>query len=270
MITFRDMPTTIDSIMSPPNMLKFKYIDHLAYVFFTIEEGYSFFKGHPGFRVLHGPGLNKVQNVYYLFIHVEGVGKIEILAPIKGERNSPIEANLSKCGPGLYHICYAVDCVEETMRQLLSQGWKAICNPVPDPAFGGRRITFVFNSRFGLIELVDANIALPAEMSRLQAPRVPDKCKPLAEIPPSNDEVSTSSSIQPDQIILELIAQAVDSDSVSVEISSFDQIDNWDSLSHSIFHASFENLVDASLNPIDFPDLSHYVAYRRQIPQQPG
>jgi len=257
--------------MSPLNALHLKYIDHLAYAFFTIAEGYSFFKTHPGFRVLHGPGLNAVQNVQYLFVHVDGIGKIEILAPLEGEQSSPIDSYLSKCGPGPYHICYAVDSVEESLSWLSSQqGWKAICNPVPDPAFSGRRIAFVFNSRFGLIELVEANIALSADMTSLHVAQVSGKCVPLVEMYPSNNEVSVSSSMQPDQIILELIAQATDSDSVSVEISSFDQIDNWDSLSHSIFHVSFENLVGASLNPLDFPDLSHYVAYRRQFPQQPA
>ena len=39
-------------------MIKFDYIDHISYVFHSIEDGYEFFKDFSGFRIIKGQGIN--------------------------------------------------------------------------------------------------------------------------------------------------------------------------------------------------------------------
>ena len=87
-------------------MIEFEYIDHIAYVFKTIESGYDFFKSHPGFAVHNGPGLNHVQGVNFLFISITGVTKIEILAPISSSSASPfwrLTAGPLQAAPPFWH-----------------------------------------------------------------------------------------------------------------------------------------------------------------------
>jgi len=248
----------------------YNFIDHVAYIFHTIEDGYSFFSGHNGFRLIYGPGINPAQLENYLFVHVDGIGKIEILAPIENKKISPISSQLDKSGPGLHHICYSVSDISSSISTLKPNGWKIICNPMPDVAFGGRKISFLTHKQFGLVELVesyfDPNSAFLFGMqSQPKSAEVQGRATDIAQpsVPPSS-----SRTCDVDQVpyeIFEIICKAVDVDKISPDIMSFDEIDQWDSLSAYIFHVSFEYLVDCRLDPLEFTLLEHYVSYYSRL-----
>ena len=239
-------------------MIEFEYIDHIAYVFKSIDSGYDFFKSHPGFVVHNGPGINHVQGVKFLFISITGVNKIEILSPISSSSPSPISEQISKTGPGFNHICYAVINISDSIQKLVESGWKVICNPVADPAFYGRRIAFLFHRDVGLIELVESQISnnIYPTISDQSISNLPhSSAKPIED----STQLLQAESFQTVPIqILQLINNAIEGPDLQT-VSSFNDIDEWDSLSSAIFHASYEQLIGSKLNPNDFNSLACYL-----------
>lgn len=234
----------------------FKYIDHIAYVFPTIDSGLSFFQYHPGFRILHGPGKNIAQGVNYLFISIDGLGTIELLSPI--DKESPVSQRLESLGGHLYHICYAVENIEETVTSMKLMSWQVICPPIEDIAFGGRRVAFLYSNDAGLVELVEA---LPKELlvSRESAQEIAVPSQRVSNRSRGSDQGSMCDSIA-----------CILKDSISTyaecmdRVSSFDDIPEWDSLAYAVFHARFEDLIGNRVDANRFEDLADYITYYRQ------
>lgn len=241
-------------------MIDFDYIDHVAYAFCAIEDGYRFFESHRGFRLLKGPGINTTQGVRFLFVKVDGIGTIEILSPINSSIPSPLSNQLTTSGPGFNHICYAVSDMESSIPLLLEEDWKVVCNPVPDIAFNGRRISFLSHKNFGLIELLDSKFNFVAPMNEDNNFSTNDNLGSFGTTFAIHDGVSTSPAEVPSKII-ELINKSLDNGAVSNDITSFEEIDQWDSLSQAIFHSLFESLVETRLDPSDFYCLEIYIKF---------
>ena len=245
-------------------MIKFDYIDHISYVFKTIEDGYNFFKNFPGFRIYKGPRNNHSQGVQYLFISIEGSPNIELLAPL-GEK-SPINNFLKKFGPGLYHFCYACKDLDESINKLIIEfSWFLVSKPKADPAFDGRKVAFLKHKSFGLIELVESfptTLLKSHENNKYNISN--EKIKEQ-----SNLEVFTKNYKLPLEI-LKLINEILEVEISSKEtIKNFSDIENWDSLSMAIFHANFESMINER---IDFEksknNLSFYIdIYKRSNPK---
>lgn len=245
-------------------MIDFDYIDHVAYAFKTIKDGYNFFEPHPGFQVCKGPGINRPQSVRFLFVKVDGIGTVEILSPLDTLTDSPLDKQLMTSGPGFNHICYAVSSMEDSINCLQGLEWKIECNPTPDIAFSGRRIAFLKHKDFGLIELVeskwifDANMDSPDYHSHEEYTKSNKNNNALEQ---SHPELTTE---VPSQII-ELLNNSVDGSSVSNHISSFEEIDDWDSLSQAIFHSLFESLAETKLDIAEFDRLERYIIYHESL-----
>ena len=77
---------------------------------------------------------------------------IELVEPA-GE-NSPIQRSLDN-GVRLLHLCFEVDRIEDAVKTGRSHGFLPIRPPAPAAAFSGRRITWLFNKHFGLVELLE-------------------------------------------------------------------------------------------------------------------
>ena len=54
-----------------------------------------------------------------------------------------------------YHICYESAELEKDLEKLKSQGFKVILEPRTAVAFGERRVVFMMNLGFGLMEIVE-------------------------------------------------------------------------------------------------------------------
>ena len=95
-----------------------------------------------------------LQFVYVQLAKREDTPTVELIWSDK--ENSPLKHWLQSSPTMIYHTCYEVDNIAETVGYLRSQG-KAIPIGRPQPAvlFEGRFIQFVHLKGFGLIELVE-------------------------------------------------------------------------------------------------------------------
>ncbi|MCQ9201517.1 MAG: VOC family protein [Prochlorococcus marinus XMU1425] len=239
-------------------MIDYLYIDHIAYIFNEIEDGYKFFANSPGFRVIRGPGVNPTQGVKFLFITVDDISKIEILAPL--DNKSPISSRLNNVGPSLYHICYAVNDLNKSINQLTKKfDWVLISAPKKDPAFDGRKVAFLKNSSYGIIELVESKIesfsqSLPKNISNTEEFLIRKNGT-------SSSENNFSKLDKSKQINLtKIIGLSVDNiEDIPDELNSFSDIKSWDSMAMAIFHSEFENLINKRITMPDHPNLDFYV-----------
>jgi len=81
-----------------------------------------------------------------------GEASIELLEPTAPD--SPIAGFLERRGPGIHHICFAVDDLEGMLESLAREGYRLIHRAPVDGA-GGRKVAFLHPEAGGgvLIEL---------------------------------------------------------------------------------------------------------------------
>ena len=242
-------------------MIKFDYIDHIAYAFNVIEDGYRFFESHAGFQVLKGPGINSTQGVRFLFVKVDGIGIIEILSPVSSSVQSPLHKQLTTSGPGFNHICYAVSDIEDSIKLLLDLEWRVVCNPVPDVAFSGRKISFLNHKKFGLIELLESKCIFDDPTGESDNLSIASNLKQSDSYPAPGGQTNSTSSAKASSKILELINKSIDTPVALDNIGSFEEIEEWDSLSYAIFHSLFESCVGKKLDMSDFNSLRSYIDF---------
>ena len=94
--------------------------------------------------------LSEGQKVYLSFGETEGTG-LELISPATDD--SPVSKFLDKRGEGLHHICFEVENLEQSLRNLKSKGVEIIGEPSGGGA--GKRIVFLHPRSTGgiLIEL---------------------------------------------------------------------------------------------------------------------
>ena len=80
--------------------------------------------------------------------------RIELLEPTA--EDSPISKFLARRGPGIHHLCFAVDDLDASLARLAQRGYRLL-NPSPVPGAGGRRVAFLHPESGGgvLIELTE-------------------------------------------------------------------------------------------------------------------
>jgi methylmalonyl-CoA/ethylmalonyl-CoA epimerase len=116
-----------------------------------------------GLKPLTKPEPDPVQKVTACFMGKEGDGEvhIELLEPTDDE--SPIAKFLVKKGDGLHHLCFEVDDIDASTRDLEQKGFKVVSEPVEcigyDRSFdlgkkASTRIAFLMTSNKLLIELL--------------------------------------------------------------------------------------------------------------------
>jgi Glyoxalase/Bleomycin resistance protein/Dioxygenase superfamily len=105
------------------------------------------------------PGLpsveDPIQHVRVAFANLCGL-TIELIEP--ASEKSPVDQSLRK-GTKLLHICIEVPSLEAALKFSAENGFRKISSVQPAVAFDMRKIVWVFNSVFGLVELVEAKAA---------------------------------------------------------------------------------------------------------------
>ena len=81
--------------------------------------------------------------------------RIELVAPLDKKLGSPVDQYLSNAVGTPYHICYESESLDAEIEELKAQGYKVVIEPRPAVAFGGRRVVFMMNIGFGLMESVE-------------------------------------------------------------------------------------------------------------------
>ena len=129
-------------------------IDHIGYAVKRIDRAITAFQklGYEFEPVIDDTD----RNVKLAFGSKDGY-RIELVAPLDKKQESPVDQYLSNAVGTPYHICYESDSLDTEIVELKAQGYKVVIEPRPAVAFGGRRVVFMMNIGFGLMEIVEAN-----------------------------------------------------------------------------------------------------------------
>ena len=112
-------------------------IDHVGVAVRSIDEALAIYRA----LGLQETGREEVstQGVVTAFLPV-GESRIELVEPTAPD--SPVARFLAKRGPGLHHICFAVDNLEAALQDLEVRGFRLL-NARPVPGANGKRIAFL-------------------------------------------------------------------------------------------------------------------------------
>lgn len=112
-------------------------IDHVGVAVRSIDEALAIYRA----LGLQETGREEVstQGVITAFLPV-GESRIELVEPTAPD--SPVAKFLARRGPGVHHICFAVDNLEAALQDLESRGFRLL-NAKPVPGANGRRIAFL-------------------------------------------------------------------------------------------------------------------------------
>jgi methylmalonyl-CoA/ethylmalonyl-CoA epimerase len=136
-----------------------KKISHIAIVVPDLAEAMAFWVETLGLPVTFVEHVAD-QDVDVAFLP-SGESEIELLEPA-GE-DSGVARFLQKRGPGMHHICFEVDDIEETLARIKAAGVPLI-NEEPTIGTGGKKIAFVHPKGTGgvLVELYELTPEEPA------------------------------------------------------------------------------------------------------------
>ena len=129
-------------------------LHHVGIVVENIESGIQRYKSLFGFvpvsEVVDDP-IQKVSVVLLSNPELDGA-PIELIAPLTDD--SPV-SNILKGNLRLYHLCFLVDNIEETLQNFRNNGAIIISGPVPAELFEGKKIAFVYSPDKYVIELLE-------------------------------------------------------------------------------------------------------------------
>jgi len=115
-------------------------LDHIGIAVSSIDDALAIYRAlglaESGREAVAGQG------VVTAFLPL-GETRLELLEPTGPD--SPIARFLAKRGPGIHHVCFAVDDVEEAVKDLKARGFRLVDeNPVPGA--DGKRVAFLHPS----------------------------------------------------------------------------------------------------------------------------
>lgn len=126
---------------------------HIGIACFSIEETAKFYEA-TGWSRVRDITLDPCQNVNVCFYAKPGFPLTELIECT--DENSPVNGILSKSGVSPYHCCYGVDDIEEAIATLKKKlRFMPTGAPVPSTGMPGRKVCFLYNRNFGLIEIVE-------------------------------------------------------------------------------------------------------------------
>lgn len=133
-------------------MANIKRIDHIAIVVEDLESALTFWGEALGLELSHMEEVPAQESVVAFL--PTGDSEVELVNPTTD--SSGVARYLQKRGPGIHHICFEVDDIEDALNSLRGRGIRLI-NETPEIGAGGKRIAFVHpSSAHGvLIELYE-------------------------------------------------------------------------------------------------------------------
>jgi methylmalonyl-CoA/ethylmalonyl-CoA epimerase len=136
---------------SPTALLR---LHHIGFVVANIADS------APGFlRSMGGSWDEKVfadpgQKVKVTFLRITaGDVCVELVEP--NAEDAPVNKFLREKGPGLHHLCYEVNKLEQALVELRAKGGLIAKPPKPAIAFEGRRIAWLITAEKLLLELLE-------------------------------------------------------------------------------------------------------------------
>lgn len=130
-----------------------KKIDHIGIAVKDLGQALSLYRDTLGVCCLREEEIPS-EKVRVAFLPVESVN-LELLEP--SSPDSVIAKFLDRRGPGIHHICYAVENIEETLKLLQERGVRLI-DEKPRSGAHGSKVAFLHPASTGgvLIELKES------------------------------------------------------------------------------------------------------------------
>jgi methylmalonyl-CoA/ethylmalonyl-CoA epimerase len=122
--------------MLPARMLSI--IDHIGVAVEDIDSALALYRDALGMPLVHRETITE-QGVHAALLDV-GDGHIELLQPLGPE--TAVGKFLSRRGPGMHHIAYRVEDVEQSLVELAAAGLRLI-DEHPRPGIRGSRVAFL-------------------------------------------------------------------------------------------------------------------------------
>lgn len=126
-------------------------IDHIGVAVEDLDAAIATYRDSLGMPVVHRETVSE-QGVEAVLLDV-GDGHVELLMPLGPD--TAVGKFLAKRGPGLHHVAYRVESIEETLRTLTAAGMRLI-DERPRVGIRGSRVAFVHPASTGgvLTEIV--------------------------------------------------------------------------------------------------------------------
>lgn len=133
----------------------FKRIDHIGIAVEDLDAAIKLYERSFEMELVHRETVES-QGVEAVLLDV-GEGHIELLRPLGPD--TPVGKFLARKGPGLHHVAYAVEDIDEALDQAQSIGLKLI-DRSPRTGIRGSRVAFVHPAATGSVL---TEIVQPAE-----------------------------------------------------------------------------------------------------------
>jgi methylmalonyl-CoA/ethylmalonyl-CoA epimerase len=132
--------------------MNIKKIDHVAIVVPDIQEALAFWQEALGLKLSHTEEVAS-QETMVAFLP-SGESEVELVEPTT--ETSGMARYMDKRGPGMHHICFQVEGIEQILERLKAKGIQLI-NEEPTVGAGGKRIAFIHPKSTGgvLVELYE-------------------------------------------------------------------------------------------------------------------
>ncbi len=129
-----------------------KKINHVAIVVSDIEAALGFWRDALGLELSHVEEVQE-QETLVAFLPTGG-SEVELVQPTTD--SSGMARYMLKRGPGMHHICFEVENIEESLARLKEKGVQLI-NEEPTVGAGGKKIAFIHPKSTGgvLVELYE-------------------------------------------------------------------------------------------------------------------
>ena len=127
-------------------------IEHIGYAVKRIDRAIDSFQ-KLGF--VFEPVIDDTDRNVKLAFGIKDGYRIELVSPLDKKQESPVDQYLGNAVGTPYHICYESERFEDDIDELKAQGFKVIIEPKPAVAFAGKRVVFLMNIGFGLMEIVE-------------------------------------------------------------------------------------------------------------------
>ena len=119
-------------------------LHHVGVAVTDLEESIRIYRAAFGAELVHR-AVNEKEGLEAAFLS-SGSGEVELMRPTRDD--SPVGKFVAKRGPGLHHVAYAVDDIEEALKQARAAGLELI-DATPRAGMHGGRIAFVHPKSVG-------------------------------------------------------------------------------------------------------------------------
>ncbi len=97
--------------------------------------------------------LDESRGIDIAFIESKNGETIELIMPVNDQ--SVVSKLMGKLKYNIYHTCYAVDDMEQSIADLRKKGFLVIDAAKPAVALNGMRVAFLYSRYAGMIELLE-------------------------------------------------------------------------------------------------------------------